>query len=144
MTSEPFIKFITATVFVFTDMHYRWAHGLSGDNRSETAAWFRLSFVKIKTYCLPHKTDCRKYSCKLGDHMVNVKLVQESLSNIWRKIVILIVEKQSCWAYWGWNNFPYSGGARLPGPHQSCIINALDKNIDNPRTARDENSPDLN
>lgn len=42
------------------------------------------------------------------------------------------------------------GGATLLTPvkqsnlHQCCIINALDKNMDNLRTACDENSPDLN
>lgn len=41
-------------------------------------------------------------------------------------------------------HFPHSGEARQSSPHQSCIINALDKNIHNRRTACDENSPDLN
>lgn len=55
-----------------------------------------------------------------------------------------MVERHSCWVYRRWNNFPQFGEARQNESHQSCIINALDKNIDNPRTARDENSPDLN
>lgn len=44
----------------------------------------------------------------------------------------------------GQDHFPHSGEAKRPSPRQRCIIIALDKNIDNRRTARVENSPDLN
>lgn len=145
--SEPFVKFIIATVFVTVCLQTCITDELTGylgiiAARLQPGSGSHSSKSKLIAYFT--KLIVEKYICKLGDHVVAAKLAQESLSNIWRKTVTLMVERQSCWAYRGWNNFPHSGEARQPGPHQSCIINALDKNIDNPRTARDENSPDLN